>query len=271
MPASKRSRTAALHAPLGYTCPIGARVAYMRAVFPAHSARLFTLCGNHDMYGGGVPYYALLDRLGQPASFFCLRNPHWQLLAMDTGYNDFDPFRVDATATWVQDGTDDQGRPTDDNYSELAWHIDKLTQAAGRRTVLLSHHPLFTLHSPIAKNRVQNDRLLAQFKPWLANVDLWLWGHEHNQMIYAPFAGLRRGRCVGAGAIPILRDENPCTASPDFAPGQTLPELLSDPASRLRLDEATGLYDLGFGLLTLAGSDATCGVGQSGTRDRSVI
>jgi hypothetical protein len=90
----------------------------MRAVFPAHSARLFTLCGDHDMYGGGVPYYALLDRLGQPASFFCLRNPHWQLLAMDTGYNDFDPFRVDATATWVQDGTDEQGRSTDDNYSE---------------------------------------------------------------------------------------------------------------------------------------------------------
>ncbi len=83
----------------------------VRAVFPEGSARVFTLCGNHDLYAGGEPYYGLLDRLGQPASFFCLRNAHWQFVAADTGYNDFDPFREGAETTWVRDGTPATGPP----------------------------------------------------------------------------------------------------------------------------------------------------------------
>ncbi len=36
-----------------------------------------------------------------------------------------------------------------------------------------------------------------------------------------------------------------------------MPELLGDPASRLRLDAATGFYDLGFALMSLTGQDAS--------------
>ena len=71
-----------------YSCDAREAAAFfddIRAVFPEGSARVFTLCGNHDMYAGGAPYYGLLDRLGQPASFFCLRNADWQFVAMDTG------------------------------------------------------------------------------------------------------------------------------------------------------------------------------------------
>ena len=49
----------------------------LRAVLP--NARLFTLCGNHDVYSGGRGYYGLLDQIGQPASYFCLRSPDCRL------------------------------------------------------------------------------------------------------------------------------------------------------------------------------------------------
>jgi hypothetical protein len=226
------------------------------AVFPLEHTRVFTLCGNHDMYGGGVPYYALLNRLGQPASFFCLRNANWQLLAMDTGYHDFDPLMVNTSVTWLRDGTGDDGRQSEDPYSELEWHLEKLTDAGGRRTVLLSHHPLFTRNSPIDTNQSVNLRLQKQFQGRLADIALWLWGHEHNQAIYAPFANLTRGRCLGASAIPVGSDKKIYDASDQFAPGVLVPGLIADGA-RLGIDAANGLWDLGYGILTLGGATGT--------------
>lgn len=243
-----------------YSCDAREAAAFladMRAVFPDGSARVFTLCGNHDMYAGGAPYYGLLDRLGQPASFFCLRNANWQFVAMDTGFNDFDPFREGSTTTWVQDGTAGDGSPTDDRYSELAWHADKLEKPGGRRTVLMGHHPPFSRHGVIRGGGTVNERLVKQLAPWLEGVDLWLWGHEHCQLVYAPFAGVERGRCLGAGAIPTLPGERPYDAATDLSSGGTAPGLVGDPASRLRLDAATGLYDLGFALLSLDGAALT--------------
>ena len=117
----------------------------------------------------------------------------------------------------------------------------------------MGHHPPFSRHGVIRGGRTANERLLAQFGPWLDRVDLWLWGHEHCQLVYAPFAGVARGRCLGAGAIPILPAEAPYEAATDLPPGDPVPKLVDDPATRLRLDPATGLYDLGFALLTLDG------------------
>ncbi len=243
-----------------YSCSVReARAFYddVRTVFPEGSARVFTLCGNHDLYAGGAPYYGLLDRLGQPASFFCLRNAHWQFLAADTGYNDFDPFREGAETTWVRDGTAPDGTPGSDHYSELAWHADKLLHPGGRRTVLMSHHPPFSRRGVIRGGRLRNERLLAQFEPWLDTVDLWFWGHEHCQIVYAPFAGVARGRCLGAGAIPTLPAEAPYDPASSPLAGEPVPDLQDDPASRLRLDASTGLYDLGFALMTLRGQNAS--------------
>jgi hypothetical protein len=172
---------------------------------------------------------------------------------MDTGYNDYDPFKEGTATTWVQDGTGDDGRP-DGSYGELAWHADKLSQAGGRKTVLLSHHPLFTRSEPMAGGKVRNDRLYAQLQPWLADITLWLWGHEHNQVIYQPFSGVARGRCIGAGAIPVPASKLVYNASLDFAPGQSIPDLLGDPTSRLPNDDPTDLYDLGFAMLNLDGA-----------------
>jgi len=76
------------------------------------------------------PYYHLLDQLGQGASYFCLRNKNWQFLAMDTGYHDHD-LTGNMPPTYLED-------------SEIKWLEHKVANAQGRKTVLLSHHQLFS-------------------------------------------------------------------------------------------------------------------------------
>jgi Calcineurin-like phosphoesterase len=164
----------------------------------------YTLAGNHDMYCGGVGYYGLIQNLNpapstQPASFFCLRSADekWQLLAMDTGLHDYDPFNVDDAVTYLED-------------DELEWHCARIREFPGR-TILLSHHQLFSAFSPIGKpdpdgvRSSVNPLLLKAFNSMAASgrISAWFWGHEHILSIYNAFAGLQRGRCLGHGAIPV--------------------------------------------------------------------
>jgi hypothetical protein len=94
----------------------------------------FTLSGNHDMYSGGAPYYALIKQLNQPASYCCLRNDNWQFVMIDTGLNDRTPSGSDPTS--LQD-------------TEVAWVKQRIATAGTRKSVLLSHHQLFTRYSSI--------------------------------------------------------------------------------------------------------------------------
>jgi Calcineurin-like phosphoesterase len=196
-------------------------------VFPGGRPRLFSLAGNHDRYSGGEGYRQLLEALGQPASYFCLRTRSWQFLAMDTGLHDRNPRALSGNVTRLED-------------TEAAWLLDKVRRAGegsptGRRgTVLLSHHQLFAFASvgrdaqgrPLAVN----PDLYAVFAPVLGEVDLWFWGHEHNLLLYAPYAGLARGRCLGAGAVPNIVHEQHNRPRPGLvllpgasAPPHTLP------------------------------------------------
>lgn len=235
--------------------------------------RILTLCGNHDMYSGGAPYYSLLSRIGQPASFFCLRNASWQIIAMDTGYNDFDPLKIDNGSTWVQDNDD-----RTDPYSELDWHQDKLKNAGPRRTILLSHHQPFTRNSPIGKNNAVNRCLSGQFSEFYPAIALWLWGHEHNQVIYAPFQGLAKGRCIGASAIPVAGTDpmyrvDPAFLGPDGKPNQPVADLLNQSDElKLSVDPATGLFNLGYGIVTLNDKNGTADYYQfNGTTKTSTL
>ena len=66
--------------------------------WPIGSRGSFSLNSNHEMYARGIGYFEeLLPRLGvrsdaaaapagQGASFFCLRNDHWLVIGLDTGY-----------------------------------------------------------------------------------------------------------------------------------------------------------------------------------------
>lgn len=195
----------------------------------APSIPVYTLSGNHDMYSGGAPYYWLLSQLNaapslrpyrQQASYFCLRNAYWQILAMDTGLHDNDPLTVTTNLTYLED-------------SEATWHADKLKNSGGRRTVVLSHHQLFTAfgdgvgQGTSGKALAFNPKLYSVFQPFIGNIALWLWGHEHNFEVFNPYVGLNKGRCIGASAIPVLEPQNPygLIGDPDLQGQSALPTL----------------------------------------------
>lgn len=191
----------------------------------------FTLSGNHDMYSGGKPYYTLIDMLGQPASYFCLRNEHWQFVALDTGLNDVNP--VLHTATSLRE-------------TEVGWLKERIDQADGRKTVLLSHHQLFSAYERIA-GRTVNEALFAQVRDVLPQVAAWFWGHEHNLVVYESFAegGDVLGRCIGHGAFPVGVDE----PVPD-APAVPVEDV------KLAADQTGGLFQHGYVMLELEGPTA---------------
>ena len=166
-----------------------------RSVFESRTQampRIYTLSGNHDMYSGGEGYYWLLDQIGQQASFFCLRNKFWNFIGVDTGVNDYDPFTVDTSTPSLKD-------------TELAWLRDKLASPTGARTVLLSHHPLFSVYERIGGQAV-NGALHAQVNDLLPQITVWYWAHEHNLVMYQNFLGIH-ARCIGHGAFPVAMGE----------------------------------------------------------------
>ncbi|MEP6849597.1 MAG: caspase family protein [Acidobacteriota bacterium] len=160
----------------------------------------FALPGNHDLYAGGKPFYDMIDKLAafnglakKPASYFCLRNEKWQLIGLDTALHD----RLVGPPTKLED-------------SEVEWLRDKMDTRGERKTVLLSHHQLFSANDSF-DGKGTNENLFGQVKDFLPNVNLWLWGHEHDLVVFDPFAGLERGRCIGGSAFPVGNYEMPAT------------------------------------------------------------
>ena len=200
--------------------------------------RLFSLCGNHDVYSGGAGYYGLLGEIGQPASYFCLRaaDRSWQFLAADTGLHDRDPFDVTTALTSL-------------DPDEERWHADKLRGFPGR-TIFLTHHQPFSAFSqigPAARHDPTNPNLMATHGRLAAAgaIDAWFWGHEHALRLYAPYRGVGCGRNIGYGAVPV---EAARLASAPLA-GLDDPPLL---AADLRLDVVAGANTHGFATLDLA-------------------
>jgi len=204
----------------------------------------FTLAGNHDMFAGGAPYYALVDKLGQPASYFCLRNDNWQFVAVDTGLHDCKPGCTDPT--FLED-------------TEVAWLQRRLDQAQGRRTMLLSHHQLFTAFENIGPSAAVNDKLNSQIGPLLSKIAIWIWGHEHNLVIYKKQLGIL-ARCVGHGAFPVG-----ITEVPDQPPH---PEIAMED---FRLAQGEEFYAHGYAMVELNGKNAKVSYYQDTDEDDPVF
>ncbi|HXK06383.1 MAG TPA: metallophosphoesterase [Verrucomicrobiae bacterium] len=194
----------------------------------------FTLAGNHDMYAGGAPYYTAIDMLGQPASYFCLRNSDWQFIALDTGLHDADPTAASTNVTFLE--------PT-----EVEWLKHKMATAGGRKTILLSHHQLFTaFDSEKIGGGFLNQKLLDATSDILPQVAAWLWGHEHNLVVFENDPKLKvLARCIGHGAFPVGRDELGAL-NPDFPITNV----------KLALDKTGGLFQHGYVMVQLNGSSA---------------
>lgn len=209
---------------------------------------VFNLPGNHDYYSGGDGFYSLLDTLNpgdarQPASYFCLRSAddRWQLVGVDTGFNDrvpgisFDPFY---TAPRLHD-------------SEVAWVRHKLERFAGR-TLLFSHHQLFSAHAALngprsGRQRLNfNDGLYEAVRPHLDQIAIWMWGHEHSLAIFEDGVdGLEKGRLVGCSAFEMGAGDDPYAVKFEDAPYR-------QPVIKLSMQG--GWYSHGFAVIDMAGA-----------------
>ena len=211
----------------------------------APETQVFNLAGNHDLYAGGEGYYWLIDQLGQPASYFCLRNEHWQILSIGA------PPEI--------------GSPMSSQYKvppidpqEAEWHRHKIDTADGRKTVMLSHYQLFTASGNIARNSANqplalNSVLYEEFSEHLDRIDAWLWGHEHNLAAFEPYMGLERGRCIGSGAMPVALMWEPYETLSDLA----LPDGVDSPpvmSPEVRLGHDGDHYHHAFCVLELQGN-----------------
>jgi hypothetical protein len=198
---------------------------------------ILTLFGNHDMYGGGQAYFGLLDQLGQPASYFCLRNDDWQLVAMDTGKNSgiADPFRHL------------QEQPTHLEPTEVDWLRHRVKTAGRRKTVLLSHHQLFSTFEKIGEGSVNPN--LESLTAFLPPDTVWYWGHEHDLIVFKPHRGVR-GRCIGHGAIPVL-------FPPEGLPRRRIDDNAIPVDDSVRLGRNGAFYNNGYVLLEFDGPNAS--------------
>jgi Calcineurin-like phosphoesterase len=160
------------------------------------SVSSWALNGNHDMYSGGRGFFdtLLVDPRfqrqraanGAPTSWFALQSEHWDVVGLDTAWNDHLPFE------WTQGHL----------HGGQADLVAARAADPQRRLLLLSHHQLFTISDdndvgkPIAK----------ALRPTLDGdgIDVWFWGHEHDCVAYHPHAGVRAARAIGHGAVPEL-------------------------------------------------------------------
>ena len=213
---------------------------------------VFTLAGNHDYYSLGYDFYDTFTAMNssiagaqQVASYFCLRTEDdgWQFLAMDTGWGDGNP--------------GDQKDPTfagpQLQPNEVTWLRHKLDTFAGA-TVLLSHHQLFSANakingmlSPKAGTPYLNTYLMDAFSSYFArNVAAWLWGHEHNFVLYQNgLFGLAKGRLVGNSAYEEATSEAPYAV--------VYPQVAYLDPTKYQLGSDGGYYNHGYAVIELEG------------------
>jgi hypothetical protein len=186
---------------------------YKPCKWPQGSEGAFSLNGNHEMYARGYGYFDLiLPKLGirgsprgQQASYFCLENDDWRIIAVDTGYNSI-------------------GLPILENFIQpncalpaalIDWLRTVVQPRADdpRGVVILSHHQYYSRFDHCYPKPAQQ---LAEF---FSRPVLWLWGHEHRLVIYREAAmdgGVTAsGRCIGHGGMPV--ELPPATPLHDYA------------------------------------------------------
>ena len=149
----------------------------------------FTLAGNHDMYTGGEAFYAtaLADprfALQERSSWFRLANDHWQVLGLDSSYEDGGLYGDQAM--WVR--------------RMRAQHPDA-------KTILLTHHQFFSAYEDGAVAMRAKLMPVAVERP----VDAWFWGHEHRCLVYRDHENVRFASCIGHGGIPEYVPEQALT------------------------------------------------------------
>jgi len=159
----------------------------------AEAGKIGSWClnGNHDMYSGGHAYFDYLLKdprfaKQRQSSFFRLYNKNWQILGLDTAWDDNG--LKDPQGNWVKQTLDNNGQ----------------------KSILLSHHQLFSAY----EGGPEVGKVLGQkLKPVLDNkqIDAWFWGHEHRFIIHEETVNVRAARLIGHGGVPVYmthKDDN---------------------------------------------------------------
>lgn len=140
------------------------------------------LNANHDMYAGGKAYFEHLlsdprFKHQQSSSFFKLFNDKWQLLGLDTAYEEHGLH--DPQGLWVK--------------SQLE------TAPADQKCILMSHHQLFD------KDDSDGEKLAEKLEPALSQdlIYSWFWGHEHRCTVFKEHMHVKKPRLIGHGGVPV--------------------------------------------------------------------
>jgi len=185
----------------------------------------FALNGNHEMYALGGPYFNKFlptlgpknaDPRGQKASYFCLENDYWKVIAIDTGYNSTGPSSLLSFLSGIKFikcfRKSSCFKPSSKLPDELLEWLPSATAVGPRARkpglILLSHHEYYSGFEDWYVKPAE------QLKPYISRrAVLWFWGHEHRMAIYKDFAtqnGINAfGRCIGHGGMPVKRGVKP--------------------------------------------------------------
>jgi hypothetical protein len=170
----------------------------------------WSLNGNHDMYSGGFGYFETLlgdERFsrqrspdGKATSFFRLRSPSWDFLALDTSWD------TDVLSSGFVGVLQDP-------QAEFA---QRVAGESARKLMLLSHHQLLSVYD---KEDI-GPTLEKKLAPVLdgGRVTAWLWGHEHRCMGFEEAKQVKISRCIGHGGVPVLMEHKP--GDPIPSPGE---------------------------------------------------
>ncbi len=182
---------------------------YTPIAWPLGKVGSFAMLGNHEMYGGGKPYFTEMLPIcgpseGQPqkASFFCLETPYWRILALDTGYNSVGVPVLGSIP--VVNKLPVLGANCKLQDELIEWLQSNVKPQQNKKpTLFLSHHQYFSAFGdgsyPVAAKQ------LSEF--FSGQVVVWIWGHEHRLAIYeqgSPDGQIQcYGRCLGHGGMPV--------------------------------------------------------------------
>jgi predicted phosphodiesterase len=182
---------------------------YTSVAFPKGAVGTFALVGNHEMYGGGGPYFRSIlpyceTGTGGPqkTSFFCLETPEWRIIGLDTGYNSVGTFLLGSIPIIKKIPWFGANCALQDEL--LTWLETNVNPKQNKKpTMLLSHHQYFSAYSDEAFGKPA-----AQLKDFFEGQQVvWLWGHEHRLSIYGlsdPSGDIQcYARCMGHGGMPV--------------------------------------------------------------------
>jgi hypothetical protein len=213
--------------------------------FPTGLVGTFAMLGNHEMYGGGKPYFTeIIGSSGycdtgagekQKSSFFCLETPQWRIIGLDTGYNSvgtpiLGSIPIIKKIPWF--GANCELRP-----ELIDWlNTNVKPQQNKKPTLLISHHQYYSVYEQAY------GRPAEQLKDFFAGQKVvWLWGHEHRLSIYDLYSPdeniLCYGRCLGNGGMPVELEKT----------GKTSPLLFQDPRGLPNGVNGNNQYPVGDG------------------------